>query len=229
MFYCVNVYSASVTDGLMQQQITNSWRNDSATYSEDSDLEYYPPLGDNSSFKVANLAARAMNKFMSSSFSGSGGINGTSTGPAFSSDIIHALYDTTNYSNRVENLGVSMTNNIRQQHDEDSSPFEGLAFKTETYVKVRWAWFSYPATVVAMSILYLFGTIIETTYRRVSIWKSNNMVMLFQGQSMGLDHPTYVPVTTVSEMTALYKDIQVKLIQRDNEDGTWMLVQKDLE
>ena len=229
MFYCVNEYSASVTDGLIQQRRSNSWRNDSATYLEDFDLEYYPPIGDNSSFTVANLAAKAMNTFMSSSFTGSGGINGTSSGPAFSSDIIHALYDTTNYSHRIENLAISMTNNIRQQHDGNSSPFEGLAFKTETYVKVRWAWFSYPAFVIAISLLYLIGTIIETTYRKIPIWKSNNMVMLFQGQNIGLGSPSYVPVTAVSEMKALYKDIKVELVQRNDEDGAWKLVQKDLE
>jgi len=180
-----------------------------------------------SSFKVANLAAKAMNTFMSLTFTGSGGINSTVTGSAFSSDVIHALYDTTDYPHRIGNLATSMTNNIRQQNDSGSAPFKGQAFTTETYVRVRWAWFSYPAIVIASSLLYLVGTILETTYRDVAIWKSSNMAMLFHGQALGLDDPDRVPVTTLSEMSALYKDIKVDLVQMD--DNGWKLVQRSVE
>lgn len=218
---------------MIQQQISSSWRNDSAKYSQSSDLIYNPPsqninvTANASSFKVANLAAKAMNTFMSSTFTGSGGVNGTVTGSAFSSDVIHALYDTTDYSHRIGNLATSMTNNIRQQNDSGSGPFKGQAFKTETYVRVRWAWFSYPAIVILFSLLYLLGTILETTYRDVAIWKSSNMAMLFHGQALGLDDPDYVPVTTLSEMSELYKDIKVNLVQTD--DDGWKLVQRPVE
>ena len=223
MYYCVNEYSASVTDGAIHQQISQTWRNDSAAASVDSDLWYRPPFANDSAFQVNSLAAKALNEFMSTTFTGSGGINSTTLGSAFSSDVIHALYETVNYSHRIENLATSMTNNIRQQNDGSSSPYEGLAYKTETYVKVRWAWFAYPATLVVASLLYLLGTIIESAYRDVAIWKSNNMVMLFHGQRMGLDDPRYVPVTTVSRMKEQYADIKVGLVETES-DG-WKLVQ----
>ena len=227
MYYCVNEYSSSVTDGAIYQQISQTWRNDSAAASVGSDLWYKPPFVNDSTFRVDSLAAKALNEFMSTTFTGSGGINSTTSGSAFSSDVIHALYETTNYSHRIENLAISMTNNIRQQKDGSSSPYEGLAYKTETYVKVRWAWFAYPATLVVASLLYLLGTIVETTYRDVSIWKSNNMVMLFHGQRMGLDDPKYVPVTTVSEMRGMYADVKVGLVETEG-DG-WKLVQNQGE
>ncbi len=227
LFYCVNRYSASVTDGAIQQQISQSWRNDSASHSKDSDLEYSPPFGNNSTFKVGSLAAEAMNSFMSTTFTGTGGINSTSPGSSFSSDVVHALYETIDYSRRIENLAISMTNNIRQQNDGSSSPFEGLAFKTETYVRVRWAWFSYPATLILASLLYLLGTIIENTYRDISIWKSNNMAMLFHGRGLDMDDPKSVPVTTMSDMKEQYNDVKVELVQKDN--GSWKLVQRSVE
>lgn len=99
-----------------------------------------------------------------------------------------------------------------------------MQYKTETYVKVRWEWFSYPATLVILSLLYLLGTIIETTYRDVSIWKSSNLAMLFHGQGMILDDPNYVPVTTLSEMNERHKDIQIELVQ--TEDEGWKLMQR---
>lgn len=120
-----------------------------------------------------------------------------------------------------------MTNNIRQQNDSGSSPFSGLAFKSETYVKVRWAWFSYPVVVIVLSLFYMLGTIVETTYRDVSIWKSSDMAMLFHGQGLDLGDPDYVPVTTLSEMSDLYKDIKVELVRTD--DDGWKLVQRPIE
>lgn len=227
MFYCVNQYSASVTDGVIQQQISQTWRNDSATRSKGTDLEYSPPFGDGSTFKVASLAAKAMNSFMSATFTGSGGINSTTLGSAFSSDVIHVLFEIADYPSRIENLAISMTNNIRQQNDGSSSPFEGRAFKTETYVRVRWIWFSYPVTIIFTSLLYLLSTIIESAYRDVSIWKSNNMVMLFHGHKLKLHDPAHVPVTTMSEMKELYEGVKVELVRTD--DDGWKLVQRPVE
>ena len=230
LFYCINTYSASITDGVIEQRITQTWRNNSATHSQDPDLIYSPPksvinvTADASTFKVSSLAARAMNSFMSETFTGSGGINVSGTGSAFSSDVIHALYDTKDYSKRIENLAISMTNNIRQQNDSGSSPFSGLAFKTETYVKVRWAWFAYPTTVVALSLLYLIGTITETTYRDVLIWKSSNLAMLFHGQSLKLEHADRVLVGTLSEMSKKAGDVKVELVREMDEE--WKLVQR---
>lgn len=177
-----------------------------------------------STFRVASLAAKAMNSFMSKTFTGSGGIDTSSTGSAFSSDVIHALYDTKDYSKRVENLAISMTNNIRQQNDSGLSPFSGVAFKTETYVNVRWAWFSYPATVLVLSLLYLIGTIIETTRRDVAIWKSSNLAMLFHGKTMALEKAKSIAVNKISLMDEMATGIEIELLQTDKQD--WKLVQR---
>ena len=85
-------------------------------------------------FRVANLAARAMNSFMAQTFTGSGGINSTSSGSAFSSDVIQALYSTEDYPGTIKNLAASMTKNIRQQNDSNFGPFKGIAFQGQTYV-----------------------------------------------------------------------------------------------
>ena len=230
MSYCVNTYFASVADGDIEQRVEKSWRNNSASHSQDSDLIYKPPqsimnvTANNSTFKVDYLAAQAMNSFMSKTFTGSGGINSSSSGSAFSSDVIHALYETQNYSKRIENLATSMTNNIRQQNDSGSSPFEGVAYKNETYVHVRWAWFAYPATVLAMSLLYLLGTIIESRNRDILIWKSSNLALLLHGQGLELSKGDHLPVNTLSEMTDMAKDVKIELIQTSRED--WKLVQR---
>ena len=228
--YCVNTYSASVTDGQLHQKITQSWQNNSASLSQGSDLIYHPPESviditpNASTFRVDSLAAMAMNTFMSETFSGSGRINKSGSGSKFSSDVIHALYDTRNYSKRIGNLAMSMTNNIRQQNDSGSNPLSGTALETETYVKVRWAWFSYPAALIVLSLVYLLGTIIETTHRDILIWKSSNLAMLFHGRSLEMNKSDRGPVNALSQLSERAKDINVELVQIDEED--WKLRQR---
>ncbi len=210
--------------------VKETWRNNSASHSQGPDLIYNPPqsiiniTANTSTFKVASLAAKAMNSFMSETFTGSGGINSSSSGSSFSSDVIHALYDTKNYSKSIENLATSMTNNIRQQNDSGSSPFEGVAYVTETYLHVRWAWFAYPATVLALSLLYLLGTIIESRNRDILIWKSSNLALLLHGQGLELSKGGHVPVNTLSEMNEMAKDVEIELIRTSDKD--WNLVQR---
>ena len=214
----------------MEQRVEDTWRNNSASHSQGSDLIYNPPqpminiTANAATFKVARLAANAMNSFMSQSLTGSGGINSSSSGSAFSSDVIHALYDTKDYPTSIENLASSMTNNIRQQNDCCSSPFEGIAYESETYVHVRWAWFAYPATVLALSLLYLLGTIIESRNRDVLVWKSSNLALLLHGQGLELSTSDQTSVNTLSEMTEMAKDVEIELIQTNDED--WKLVQR---
>ena len=228
--YCVNTYLASVTNGEIEQRIEKTWRNDSASHSQNSDLIYSPPLSiinitaNASTFQVSSLAAKAMNEFMSSTFTGSGRITSSGSGSAFSSDVIHALYNTKNYSNSIENLVTSMTNNIRQQNDSGSSPFEGVAHQTETYVHVRWAWFVYPATVSVLSLLYLLGTMIESKNRDILVWKSSNLPLLLHGQDLQLSKSGHVPINTLSEMNKIATDIEIELIQTSDED--WRLAQR---
>ena len=228
--YCVNIYHASVTNGNIEQRIEESWRNNSASHSQGADLIYRPPrsiiniTANASTFKVAILAAKAMNEFMSSTFTGSGVINLSGPSSAFSSDVIHALYNTRSYSKSIENLATSMTNNIRQQNDSGSSPFEGIAYQTETFVHVRWVWFAYPATVLALSLLYLLGTIIESRNRDVLIWKSSSLALLLHGQGLQLSKSDHVPINTLSEMTEMAKDLEIELIQSSDEG--WKLAQR---
>ena len=227
--YCVNTYLASVTDGEIEQRIEGTWRNNSASHSQGSDLIFSPPLSminftaDTSTFKVASLAAKAMNEFMSSTFTGSGRISTSGSHSAFSSDVIHALYNTENYIKSIENLATSMTNNIRQQNESGSSPFEGVAYETETYVHVRWAWFAYPATVLALALLCLLGTVIESRNSNILIWKSSNLALLFHGQGLELSKSDHMPVNTLSRMNKTANDIQIELKQTS--DG-WKLTQR---
>ncbi|KAL8735955.1 MAG: hypothetical protein Q9166_000517 [cf. Caloplaca sp. 2 TL-2023] len=222
MFYCVGNYAASVTNGVADQRLLSSWRNDSARLDTKSDLVLNPLASfSNESFTVTHLAAVALNSFMSETFTGSGGIN--NSGSAFSSDVIQALYDTSNLTRRIENLATSMTNSIRGQDDNVSGPAYGIAWTNETYVHVRWAWFAFPSTLIVLSSCFLLGVILETWFRDILVWKSSNIALLFHGRSLKLSGRSGKPVNKLSAMTSRATNIRAKLVE--SEDNGWKLDQ----
>ncbi|KAI4186838.1 MAG: hypothetical protein L6R41_003223 [Letrouitia leprolyta] len=229
MFYCIGQFAASVTDGVVDQRMLASWRNDSARFNDTSDLILRPPseftnqTNRATTFKVSHVAAAAINSFMTRMFTGSGGTN--NSGSVFSSDVMQALYDTSNLTKRIDNLATSMTNNIRGQDDHVSGPAYGIAWKSETYLHVRWAWFAFPAALIFISALFLLGTIYETSYRDVLIWKGSNLALLFHGRGLNLSSPDERPVDKLSSMNTRAKNIKAELL--DSPGGGWKLTQND--
>ena len=228
LWYCYNTYTATVVGGRLKQEVHSSWRNDSALPSQSSDLIYQPsppltnPTANSSVFRVTHSAARSVNEFMTSLFTGSGGVK--VSGATFTSDISQALYKTDNLTKLIENLATSMTNNIRQQNDSVSNPqWKGTSWTSQTYVHVRWAWFAFPATLVSLSLALLLGTIIETRYRDIVVWKSNNLALLFHGCGLQLNNPDDTPVNKLSHMSEKAKGIRVELMQTSNK--AWNFVQ----
>lgn len=228
MWYCVQTYATSVRDSLLQQTVISSWRNDSASLADRADLFYnlssskVSTEAEGHGFKVAFLAAEALHSFMSETFTGNGGIN--NSGSAFSSDVQQALYNTQNLSMRIDNLASAMTNNIRQQNDSVADPACGTTWRSETYVHVRWAWFSYPATVALFSFIFLLSAIVESASRKVLIWKASNLALLFHGQELDLTVGPAVRVNRVSRMSQMARDIKIELTQTLEKD--WKLVQR---
>ena len=228
MWYCVQTYATSVHDSVLHQKVLSSWRNDSATLAQHSDLIYNvssstsSAVANKSVFKVAYLAAQALNTFMSETFTGSGGIN--NSGSAFTSDVQQALYNTQNVSARVNNLAIAMTNNIRQQNDNVTTSMHGTTWKSEPYVHVRWAWFTYPAAVVGLSLLFLTSSIVESAHRDVMIWKASNLALLFHGQELDLTGDAVVKVNRLSRMSKMAREIKIELTQTLEKD--WKLVQR---
>ncbi|KAL8660521.1 MAG: hypothetical protein Q9202_006476 [Teloschistes flavicans] len=228
MFYCVGKYNASVSNGIADQRMLASWRNDSIRLDVESDIILNPPSSfTNESnrdepFRVTHIAAAAINSFMSTTFTGSGGVN--NSGSAFSSDVMQALYDTSNLTKRIDNLATSMSNSIRGQDDHVSGPAYGIAWTKETYVHVRWGWFAFPVTLVSLASLFLLGIILETSHRDVLVWKSSNLALLFHGRNLNLTASSDTPVSQLSAMTSRASDIRAKLLETPQ--GGWELSQE---
>ena len=231
LYYCINEYDASIEDGNFLQSVRKTWRNDSASHAQQGDLIFNPPsssiniTANSSYFYVDNLAAKALNSFISDALVGSGGIRDPASGSqSFSSDIIHAFFEADNISERIDNLAVSMSNNIRQQNSSGSKPFPGTAWGSETFVHVRWAWLAYPLTVLLISLMSLALTIFQTTRFKVNVWKSSTLALLFHGQQIQLSDDSEMPANTLSRMTQKSSHLHVELVK--SADERWNLLQK---
>lgn len=229
LWYCIQTYQASVDGGKPFQNVLSSWRNDSAHLSQSHDFIFHPPssiiddITDPSVYRVVHLAATALNSFISEMFTGHGRLD--DRGSAFSSDTIQAIYNSRNLTTQISNLAVSMTNNIREQNSSHSSPVLGTTWETETYVHVRWRWLSFPLVVLFLSLLFLLGSIIETTQSKVMIWKTNNLAILSHGRDIKLKHSHQdFRVDKLSRLGEQANSIMVELALTP--DQNWKLVER---
>jgi hypothetical protein len=61
------------------------------------------------------------------------------------------------------NISDSLTQNIRQNGVQSfSSPASGAVLREQTCVRVRWAWLSYPAVLIVLTLFFLTAMIIKT-------------------------------------------------------------------
>ena len=96
-------------------------------------------------------------------------------------------------------------------------------------MKVRWAWFAYPAAVVVLSVAYLIGTIVETTGRGVWIWKGSSLAMLVHGRGLWLGEGVGggEGVGRVSEMGEGIGGVEVELVETgEGEEGGFRFVER---
>lgn len=80
----------------------------------------------------------------------------------YSTDIMQTIFNNGNatlqtVTNTFAKLATSMTNSMRQ-NGYDVEKAQGLTYKNEVFIKVRWAWLTLPITLVLLSIVFLAVT-----------------------------------------------------------------------
>ncbi|KAK3684521.1 hypothetical protein LTR37_020196 [Vermiconidia calcicola] len=132
---------------------------------------------------------------------------------AAGTNVGNMLYTVNNGNITANVMGVaeSMTNEIRS--GPNSTAHLGTAHINETYIRVNWVWLTYPAVLVALSILFLFGTVIFSAEKSQVVWKSSSLALLFHGLKES-DRET--SVRKQSDMEEVAKQIWVRLKEDDN-------------
>lgn len=93
----------------------------------------------------------------------------------------------------------------------------GSAWTNDTYVYIKWEWLILPISLVALTILFLAITIVQTKRNDMAIWKTSTLALLFHGlraDDVGLPDGK-LRLATMEETARHAK------VQWDNEKGVW--------
>lgn len=128
--------------------------------------------------------------------------------------IANALYHAENITDTVSNLARSMTNRVRL--GQNTTAVHGTTYNDVTFIHVRWIWLSLPALVVLLANGLLLGSILLNRQRRVVLWKSSSLALLFHGldgwQRDELD------VDRIGQIERKAKNMQVQFQRNRNDE-----------
>jgi len=111
---------------------------------------------------------------------------------------------------------------VRENGDEsNSASAPGTVFQNETFIRVRWAWFTLPAALSLFTLIFFMYTLVEIArHERHTNWKSSPLALLFHG----LDAETqerYSRIDDLDEMDEMAKEVNVQLHMDGR--GSWGL------
>ena len=144
---------------------------------------------------------------------------------------LQVLYDAGN--NTLESIKATMgrvaeflTTYVRENGDEsNSAAAPGTVFQNETFIRVRWAWFSLPVALALFTLNFFAYTLVEIARReRDTNWKSSPLPLLFHG----LDAETqdrYSHLGNLDEMDDKAKEVVVQL--HGDGHGGWRMAAVD--
>ena len=88
-------------------------------------------------------------------------------------DVLQFMSDPTRYA---ANIAQSLTNLVQQNGNKT---VRGDTYSTEPYVEVRWAWLSFPVTLVLLGLVALLVTVWQTRQHQIPLWRSSPLPLLF--------------------------------------------------
>lgn len=128
----------------------------------------------------------------------------------------HGNIDFERIDNIFKNASDSMTNFIRQNANTSySAPVKGQVHHYAVCLDVKWGWMAFPASLVALSVIFCVLIIITTTARKSEIWKSSPLAMIYHGPY------TRVITTTIDGGRGSAQQTEASL--EDNETGKEIL------
>ncbi len=248
LYWCIQEYNSSVRSGIFREDILTTWRQEPISVIAEHNLEeqyrvinhttgYYffnshtatAEMFKNQTFSLSNDSHMSIVNYLKDFFTGNI-IGDPSWGFNASSDAMRAFSHVEEISDNrvivgledVPSLTGNLTNNLnvhmRQAADVNSSAI-GTAWKTESYVLVRWQWLSFPIALLFLTLIFLVTTIMRNCQNKVPLWKSSTTALLLHGLS--IEHQEkYLIHAHQNEMDAVAKKLKVQL--QETEAG-WQL------
>lgn len=115
-------------------------------------------------------------------------------------------------NNTMSRVAAFLTTYVRENGDEsNTASAPGTMFQNETFIRVRWTWFTLPAALALFTLIFFMYTPVEIArHERHTNWKSSPLALLFHG----LDAETqerYSRIDDLDEMDEMAKEVNVQL------------------
>lgn len=129
-----------------------------------------------------------------------------------------------NWTNRFHKIADSMSLIIQNSRNPNTTKIAAEVFSEQVFVRVRWAWFVLPLSVVLTSILFLFVTIFQSRTKPY-LFKTSIIAVLFHGLE-GWDISAVQVESNKRRVTydeLMEKSGTMTVRFRENEEGSWKL------
>ncbi|KAF3033903.1 hypothetical protein E8E12_004899 [Didymella heteroderae] len=136
-------------------------------------------------FNVSYAFITTMSEFLKEITNGTWNINQMAYPPWSSgmTPLVNALWESQNLTETFDHVARSLTYQVRTSSNNASNIIE-LQGKTQKYsihVCVRWVYLAFPIAMIALGVIYVVLTIIESTRLHVPVWKESALPGLLHG------------------------------------------------
>ena len=202
MYACVAIYRASVSEGLLSEELQTTLRLDTPKKNWVNELDISLDLPDSAydtlragsprKYTVEGRTHFALIEYLGEQLSGSvSQVDGAAESDS-SSDTARALWDNGggyqmfdrhnvtgfDIGKVIDNLALTMEHRIRQANPKTA---QGITTDLVTYVEVDWAWLSLPFAIEALTMSTLLVVMMSTARRKVPVWKGHALAAMLHG------------------------------------------------
>ena len=209
---CLQEIEADVQNGLFSENRTEA----TVTWDTNDNYNYVSPPSDNeTSFMVSFEMLGGLRIMLDQLFFTMA--QGQDGGLYFDSYVAEALWYSDNVSAQMDYLAESMSIHLREASSGGSDAFPGLAFTTEYFFAVRWAWLVFPTAIVLSAAVFAGLVMIETERSRTPLWKNSLLAILslevddIDRRQLTLSDQTPEDFERASNMDHIAEGIQVQL------------------
>ncbi|KAI9658615.1 MAG: hypothetical protein M1821_002175 [Bathelium mastoideum] len=232
LWFCLQALGASQVDGVQNTTAIQTWSEASSPSHASSSYTFtsVPPsfnLSPDSNYTVTSSAFDAYSSYLPTIINGS--VSSTSDGYAPSSDFAEAIWlSLSDLDVWIQHLATSLTNHLRlagtnsllaSDDQTEIHRYDGTAYETAAFVRVRWAWFAFPAGMVLLSLLYLIASMLSAWQSGTHIWKSSALPLLLADVDPGVKLQAD---RGVHEPGGIAKAAGTRRVSLNGEDGRWV-------
>lgn len=122
----------------------------------------------------------------------------------------------------MEGLTTSLSAAIRTNGDTPSSDYiKGTVMASQTCIRVRWVWISLPASLYALTVVFLILTVLQTKHQKWNgHWKSSAVALLLHG----VDIETRRELGATYDKSRMCETAENVTVHLQYEDGGWSFV-----